>query len=611
MKHKGLKISLFFIFILSGLFFYLFIFYQRTCANKVLTNLFLGNQNLKGLTKEEVRNFLEEKIAMIEREGVKIFFKKEEMILYPVVIALSDPDLTRRIIHFKPEETIEEIFLWPQKISFLAKWREVGQKRITLALDLNEDEVLKILKRNFSSLEKPSQDASLKYETGQWKIIPEKEGFSFNYQKVLESLKENLSQFNLEPVEIETVSLKPQIYQKDIEFSLSEAGKIAALAPIFLSYGKEKWTITEEILKKWINFKKEEGKISFDLDQEKISEFLEKIAQEIDRSVQEAKFKMIKERVLEFQVSQEGRKLKIEENAKKIKEYVFLKFKEIEFEIETIKPSVLIGDINELGIKELVGRGESDFKGSPKNRIHNITVGAQTLNGILIKPGEEFSLLNALGETSEEKGYLPELVIKGDRTTPELGGGLCQIGTTTFRVALNAGVAITQRTPHAFRVIYYEPAGMDATIYNPSPDFRFVNDYSSWLLLQTRIEGTKLIFELYGTSDGRQVEISPAKIFNVISPGPARYIETEELAPGEKKKVEKPVPGADTEFTRIITWPDGQEKEAALKGEPRQRREIWKSRYKPWPEVWLVGKEPTREEMTPSEENKNTMEIQQ
>ncbi len=581
MRVRKLLIYIFFIFLCLASLFYFFIFYQKRYADKVLTNLYLGNYNLKGLKKEEIYKFLEEKINEIERNGIKFFVEKREITIYPIVFALSDPDLTRRIIFFNLEETIEEIFLLPQRR--LIFFPEKKEKKIDLKVEFSKEEILKILKENFSSLEKPAKDASLKYFAGDWQIIPEEDGFSFNYEKAIEDLKENLSNLNLAPIQIETIPLKPKIYQKDIEISLDKAEKLADLAPVNLIYGRQNWKINREDIKKWIIFKKEDGKIDFDLDEEKIKNFLEKIAKEIDRPVKEAKFKMENNKVVEFEISQEGKKLKREENVKKIKNYLFSRIKEIELEVETIEPSVLITDVNKLGIKELIGRGECDFKGSPKNRINNIKIGAKTLNGILIKPGEEFSLLGAIGEVSEARGYLPELVIKGNRTIPELGGGLCQIGTTAFRVALNAGVPITERVPHAFRVIYYEPAGVDATIYNPKPDFKFINDYQSWLLLQTKIEGTKLIFELYGTSDGRKVEVTPPKIFNIVPPGPTKYIETDELPPGEKKLVEKPVAGADTEFKRIIIYANGEKKE-----------EVWKSHYKPWPEVWLVGKKPER-----------------
>ena len=101
-------------------------------------------------------------------------------------------------------------------------------------------------------------------------------------------------------------------------------------------------------------------------------------------------------------------------------------------------------------------------------------------------------------------------------------------------------------------------------------------------MLQTKIEGNSLIFELYGTPDGRKVETTKPKIFNITKPGPIKYIETEELAPGQKKKVESAHQGADAEFKNIITFSNGT-----------VRDDVWKSHYKPWPEVWLIGKENT------------------
>ena len=124
-----------------------------------------------------------------------------------------------------------------------------------------------------------------------------------------------------------------------------------------------------------------------------------------------------------------------------------------------------------------------------------------------MKPGEEFSFNTRLGEVGPQEGYLPELVIKQNKTVPEYGGGLCQVSTTFFRAAILAGLEITERFPHAFAVKYYSPQGFDATIYPPHPDLRFKNDTPAHILVQTRIEKTKLYFELYGTNDGRTVKL--------------------------------------------------------------------------------------------------------
>ncbi len=164
-----------------------------------------------------------------------------------------------------------------------------------------------------------------------------------------------------------------------------------------------------------------------------------------------------------------------------------------------------LAETNSLGINELVAVGESDFSGSPRNRIHNVTVGADKFNGLIIARGEEFSFNRYLGDVDAEHGFLPELVIKPEGTIPEFGGGLCQVSSTTFRAAMNAGLPITDRRNHSYAVAYYAPQGTDATIYPGSADLKFVNNLSSSILMRTRIVGRKLYFEFYGTKDTRTV----------------------------------------------------------------------------------------------------------
>jgi vancomycin resistance protein YoaR len=123
----------------------------------------------------------------------------------------------------------------------------------------------------------------------------------------------------------------------------------------------------------------------------------------------------------------------------------------------------------------------------------------------MIKPGEEFSFNKFLGEVDGVNGFLPELVIKAEGIVPEFGGGLCQVSSTAFRAAMNGGLPITERRNHSFAVVYYAPQGTDATIYPGYTDLRFMNNLPSNLLVWTRIEGSKLYFEYYGTKDNRTV----------------------------------------------------------------------------------------------------------
>jgi len=172
-----------------------------------------------------------------------------------------------------------------------------------------------------------------------------------------------------------------------------------------------------------------------------------------------------------------------------------------------VSPNVKSTDAERLGLKELIGEGKSNFKGSPKNRVYNIKRSLEQYQSLIIAPGQEFSFVEFLGEVDEANGYLPELVIKDNKTQPEFGGGVCQVSSTVFRAAIFSGMKITERRNHSYPVQYYLPYGMDATIYIPKPDFKFVNNTKNSIMMQSEIIGTELFFRFFGTRDGREVKV--------------------------------------------------------------------------------------------------------
>lgn len=177
--------------------------------------------------------------------------------------------------------------------------------------------------------------------------------------------------------------------------------------------------------------------------------------------------------------------------------------------LKEYRPTLFSGeDFKKLKFPDQLARGESNFAGSPKNRVHNIQVGTKNFNGLVLMPNEQFSFNQYLGEVDAANGYLPELVIKENVTTPEFGGGICQVSTTAFRGAMIAGLKIDARRQHSYPVKYYGTPGFDATIYQPAPDLKFTNDTGQPVLIKTSVAGTKVIFEVWGTKAGRTVTVN-------------------------------------------------------------------------------------------------------
>jgi vancomycin resistance protein YoaR len=212
----------------------------------------------------------------------------------------------------------------------------------------------------------------------------------------------------------------------------------------------------------------------------------------------------------------------------------------------------------ELGITEIVAEATTYYAGSTQARKSNIIQAAAQFDGLIIAPGEEFSFNKYLGDISPETGFVQGKIIFGGRTIDGVGGGVCQVSTTAFRAALKAGFPITERNSHGYRVGFYEqngsPPGLDAAIFQPTADFRFVNDTPYHLLIETTIPfGTdSLQFRFYSTNPGRQVIMEGPVIRDVVPALTTVYQQNAEIPLGQYKYVDWAAEGADVTFTRKI-----------------------------------------------------------
>ena len=348
-----------------------------------------------------------------------------------------------------------------------------------------------------------------------------------------------------------------------------------------LNLGEEKFNISSVSVN---NQETTDSKLT--LNSFRLSEYLKTIAAQIDRQVQEPLLAVdpasnpALPKITEFRAPVEGRELQIQEAVKAINSALIAENQtEVKLPVRVVEPKNKLA--NDLGIKELIGSGVSHFAGSIENRKFNVGLAASRINGVLIPPNEEFSFVNTVGDISGASGYKQAYVIKSGRTVLDDGGGVCQVSTTIYRAALNTGLPITDRTAHAYRVGYYEqgfPPGLDATIFSPSVDLKFKNDTGHHILVQARVEGTDLYVDLYGTSDGRTVEMTKPAIISQTPALPEIRQDDPSLPKGTVKQVDWAAAGANVVFKRKVT-----------KGGITYIDETVRSNFRPWQAVFLVG----------------------
>ena len=233
-------------------------------------------------------------------------------------------------------------------------------------------------------------------------------------------------------------------------------------------------------------------------------------------------------------------------------------------------------EVVEIGT-DLLGRAELSYAGGTEGRNKNIELGARKLDGTIISPGDEFSFTQALGVVTAEDGYSEERIFLNGEVTKGLGGGLCQVSTTLFRSVLDAGFPVTERHNHSYTVSRYD-VGLDATYADPGPDLKFVNDSKYPVMLKSKTENQKVVFELYGTKDGRVASTTEPEILSVIDFPPTRYVATSTPLRGGQECFNTPQIGYTAKVLYSVLYPDGL-----------TRQQDFISKYKPLQRVCLVG----------------------
>ncbi|MBI4836936.1 MAG: VanW family protein [Candidatus Portnoybacteria bacterium] len=530
--------------------------------DKIILGLRVGGVKIGGLAPTEAETLLNEKVAEWENQNIILIYQENQRPIKPNNIGVSlDIKTTMASAYDRGRNKNILTGLYEQILAVLP----LRQNNIAPNFVIDEEKFKKAAHNEFSGLENPAENASLKYDskTRDWQIIASRPGEAFNREKIRQDIKKRSTILNSSDIELTLTNDYPEISEDKTQKARNVANRILDNVPYFLIYrgatqndlNQRSWTIDRETLIDWIvfpptdeEFYREEKTdysrpgnkiLGVSLDKDKIRQFLIEIAPTVNREPINAQLAMENGKVTVFALSQDGMQLETELTAEAISNTIVSlnktsarypsSKKNIGLLTSKHSPQITTGNIDTLGLTSLLGRGVSNFSGSPENRVHNINVGTTKLNGILLKSGAEFSFNDILGKIGPQEGYLPELVIQKNKTVPEYGGGLCQVSTTAFRAAINSGLKIAERYPHAFPVKYYNPQGFDATVYPPHPDLRFINDTPNNLLIQSRVIGNEVIFEFYGTADGREVKVVGPKILSSKPDGSMKTVLYQEI----------------------------------------------------------------------------------
>ena len=426
------------------------------------------------------------------------------------------------------------------------------------------------------SLGRKPQDAAVELRGLHPAIVPAQDAMTLDRESAEDVLVRALSGFERgQRVSLPVVVRPAKVQAAQLQRALAQT-RLAVSAPVRLELGQRAWRLPRWRVAQLLQLPAD-GSRKLAVGGTAATAYFEKLGKRVAQKPVDAGFAVHTNGRVTIKPAQPGRELDVRAAAAAVLAAALSRTdRTAALTIVSAAPERTTADARAMGVNKVVSSYETIY-GGDANRIHNVQLVAHLVDGALIAPGKEFSFNATTGERTADKGFLEAPVIVNGELQTGLGGGVCQVSTTVFNAAFEAGLPITARTNHALYISHY-PQGRDATVNYPDVDLKFVNDTGHWLLLRTFVGSSSLVVNLYGTPTGRKV-VADTGPLNVTGPVPLKHVSDPSLATGQQVIQQYGQPPRSTSVTRTVYAPNGKVRS----------KTTWYSSYRGETQIVLVG----------------------
>ena len=429
-----------------------------------------------------------------------------------------------------------------------------------------------------AKIDQKPRDASVVRRGMRVLVMPAQPGRALDRAAAAETIVHSLASLERPggPVPLPLRTTRPHVLAAQLARPARQA-RIALSAPVRLTLGRTSWLVPRYRLAKILQLPAE-GRTQLAIAGSAADAWLHQLGTRVDKPPRDATFAVDGSRIRVIP-DRPGTQLDAVATVDALLNAALkrnLALRVAELPVVEARAEVTTAKARAMGITGVVSSYTTEYGGIP-NRIHNVQLVAHLVDDKLIAPGATFSFNDTTGERNAAKGFLEAPVIVNGELTTGLGGGVCQVSTTVFNAAFEAGLRITSRTNHALYISHY-PQGRDATVDYPSVDMKFVNDTQHWLLLRTFVGSSSLTVNLYGTPTHRRVESTTSPLITHGEP-PLKKTVDPELAPGEKVVDDPGVPAMSTSVERKVYTASGK----------LLYDDTWYSSYRAEPKLVRIG----------------------
>jgi vancomycin resistance protein YoaR len=386
-------------------------------------------------------------------------------------------------------------------------------------------------------------------------IVPSRTGHLLDRHAAAAQIVRALASLKREPVGLPIQVDRPKVTASDLRVAQAQV-RTALSAHVHLTLGPTSWNLRPPRIARVLQLPAD-GRRNLRIGGTGASSWFTALAKRVDKRPVDADWAITKSGIRVIP-DQPGHVLDVPRSAKAVLRAALVTAPELRsasLTVERVTADRTTAEAQDMDIKGLVASYQTFYGGEP-NRIHNVQLVSHLVDKRVIAPGETFSFNGATGARTEDKGFLEAPVIINGELKTGLGGGVCQVSTTVFNAAYEAGLPIVSRTNHALYISHY-PQGRDATVNYPDTDLRFTNDTGQWLLLRTWVGSSSLTVALYGTPVHRRV-VSETSPLVVTGPPPVRKIKDPTLFVGESVVEERGSSSLKTSNERKVYDAEGK-----------------------------------------------------
>jgi vancomycin resistance protein YoaR len=386
---------------------------------------------------------------------------------------------------------------------------------VTASATAEQQAVDQLLDRIERTVDRPRRDAALVLRGLRPAVIGGRTGALLDRHRAATLIVSALASLDRKPLALPLKQDRPHVTEAALAPVLAKV-RLALSAPVRLSLGPTYYRVPRWRIAKMLRLPSG-GSTALKLGGDEADAFFARLEKVVDRPSRDAKFAVDGPKV-SIVPSLDARVLDGGQTAKNLLAAALARGpRRVAPIVVASKPAKrTTKDVEAMGITGEVSTYTTIY-GGIANRIHNVQLVAHLIDDHLIPPGEEFSFNKTTGERTAAKGFLEAPVIINGELETGLGGGVCQVSTTVFNAAYEAGLKITARTNHALYISHY-PQGRDATVDYPDVDLKFVNDTPHWLLLRTFVGESSLTVNLYGAPQHRRVETETSPLVTTGGP---------------------------------------------------------------------------------------------